>query len=157
MTLSPARDVELPLRSAAATELLSMLDDPDIGVDALGRRLALEPSLVARLLVLANSPFYAPRSEIVDVESAVVTIGQSALRALVLGLAIDSMLADDLAIDDGWWDRAIATAAAASVVAEVERADAGAAFCAGLLADVGHLVMALSSPHPETMCLPFGL
>lgn len=146
MSLPLAHEIDLPMLPDTVAELLALLDDADVDIDEIKHRISTEPTLVARLLTLANSPFYGRRWEVLEVSSAIMTVGQTSVQALVLGLAIDSILNDDSAIGPEWWDRAVLIAASATSLASHLGADTGAAFCAGLLCDIGELAIAMALP-----------
>lgn len=141
-----AHELDLPLRQTTVTDMLQMLDDPDVDIRNVGQRIATEPVLAARLLTLANSPFYGRRDAVLDLPAAVMTVGQTSVRALVLALAVDAILSDDLGLAPDWWDDCLHIGAIAASLAPATRADSGTAFCAGLLADIGHLAIAVSAP-----------
>ena len=141
-----AHELDLPLRQTTVTDMLTLLDDPTVDIRSIGQRIATEPVLAARLLTLANSPFYGRRNEVLDLPSAVMTVGQTSVRALVLALAVDAILSDDLGLGEHWWDDCLRVAATAGALASHLGADSGTAFCAGLLADIGQMAIAVSSP-----------
>ena len=141
-----AHELDLPLRQSTVSDMLGLLDDPTVDIRVVGQRIATEPVLTARLLTLANSPFYGRRDAVNDLSAAVMTVGQTSVRALVLALAVDAILSDDLGLGSDWWDDCLATGATAASLAPHVGTDGGSAFCAGLLADIGHLAIAVSSP-----------
>ena len=53
-----ARLHKLPAMPAVAMELINSLSDDNTEVDALARRIAQDQAIAARVLRVANSPFY---------------------------------------------------------------------------------------------------
>jgi HD-like signal output (HDOD) protein len=104
--------------------------------------------IAGRLLKMVNSPFYALNNPIASISQAVAIIGFSSLRSLVLAVGTAPILSSDLAAygftNQGLWKNSMATAALAREIAMrsgVSPAEAEEAFIAGLLRDVGMLVI----------------
>ena len=122
-----AHELDLPLRQSTVSDMLGLLDDPTVDIRVVGQRIATEPVLTARLLTLANSPFYGRRDAVNDLSAAVMTVGQTSVRALVLALAVDAILSDDLGLGSDWWDDCLATGATAASLAPHVGTDGGSA------------------------------
>jgi putative nucleotidyltransferase with HDIG domain len=116
-------------------------------VGELAALIARDQSLTARLLRLANSAFFAVRSRVTSIPQAVTVLGFVRVRDLVVGLTVWSALdARDPAgrrYRKRMWTHSATVAAVAKMLAERTGGDGGAAFAAGLLHDVGKLVLGL--------------
>jgi HD-like signal output (HDOD) protein len=104
--------------------------------------------LAGRLLKLVNSPFYGLGKQISSINQAVAIIGLASLKSLAVAASTSNILAVDLAgygyADKGLWVNSCATAALAKAVAQrngATRDDAEEYFVAGLLRDIGMLVL----------------
>ncbi len=104
--------------------------------------------LAGRLLKLVNSPFYGLGKQVSSITQAVTIIGLASLKSLAVAASTSSILAIDLAgygyADKGLWLNSCATAALAKAVAQrngASRDDAEEYFVAGLLRDIGMLVL----------------
>ncbi|MFN8052569.1 MAG: HDOD domain-containing protein [Acidimicrobiales bacterium] len=128
------------LRTAdtVATQVMSMLGDPEDGLNAAIAVVEVDPIFAARLLRLANSAAYAPLAAVRNVRRAGVMVGVDGLRLLAAQLATDSFSSR---MPPGFREHS-ATAAAACVAAGrifgVSRADA---YTMGLLHDLGWPVL----------------
>ena len=128
--------------------LLEVLESPAGGAGAIAAVLAGDVGLAAKILQVANSSFYAPRTRAVSLDMAVARLGAQTIRSLALmdGFARrldgrDPVLGRWLAAFN---DHAGETARLAQRLAEPAlRADA---FCAGLLHECGQLVFASCRP-----------
>lgn len=127
----------LPMQRSTVTQVLGVLDDPAKSAADVAHAMEVDPSLCVRVLHLANSPYFGLSGKVGSVERAVVALGNSVIRSLAVSTAAglfaertDDMLA-------GFWGHSIATAAAASFVAQSTRLPSGDALCAGLLHDLG--------------------
>jgi putative nucleotidyltransferase with HDIG domain len=119
----------------------------DVDTRQLTGLIARDQALTARLLRLANSAFFAVRSKVTTVQQAVTLLGFGRVRDLVLGLSVWGALDAKSPAGRRWrttlWTHSATVAAASKLLAERAGLDGGAAFTAGLLHDVGKLVLGL--------------
>lgn len=135
---------QIPSLSVVVAELLVSLNSDDADTATLVSKIAQDQGLAARVLRVANSPFYGLNSRVAAVSEAVVVLGFHAVRSLALAAGIlnvfppgSSTKFDRLA----FWRHAVGTGVCARVVAGHVGRDAEAAFTAGLLHDVGKLAL----------------
>lgn len=126
----------LPGLSPAMLAILPRLQDEDFAATEICRLLARDPLLTARVLRLANSPFYGLPRQVGTLQDAVMVLGTSNLRGLVLATGLIAAFADAESTQ-----RSLATAAAAGALAHALGRDTGAAFTAGLLHNLGELLL----------------
>jgi HD-like signal output (HDOD) protein len=105
-------------------------------------------AIAGRLLKLVNSPFYGLSHPVASITQGVAIIGFASLRSLVLAASTANLLANDLSgygfQTQGLWMNSIATAGVARAVAlrtGSSKDDAEEFFVAGLLRDIGMLVL----------------
>ncbi len=142
----------LPTLPLVASRMLQMVDDPRISAGALGRALSEDQVLTARVLKLANSSYYGFPRAIGTVNLAVVVLGFDAVKELVLSVAVMDLFrhgASDTRLDmPRFWDHSVRVAAAARQVARILRWKAvGEAFTAGILHDIGRVVLHQYQPR----------
>ena len=105
----------------------------------------IEPAYCVNLLTLANSPLYGHSREITSIQQAIVLIGFNNLNKLVLLLATKEVFdqGDHSKHQMEIYSHSLATAAVAQTLAahHNEAIDANAAFLAGMLHDIGKLVL----------------
>ena len=75
---------ELASLPAIAAQINSMAADPRYSADDLGAVISQDAALTARLLRVANSPFFGLSTNISTVPRAIAVIGTKPLRDLVL-------------------------------------------------------------------------
>lgn len=124
-TLSPAMQAILP-----------RLNDDAFDVNELSDMVAQDPILAARVLRLANSPFYGLPRQVGSLKEAVLILGFSSLRSVVLSAGLIGAFSDADAIA-----HSLATAAAARSLAKSLKRDQNTAFTAGLLHNLGALLL----------------
>jgi putative nucleotidyltransferase with HDIG domain len=140
----------LPALSPVACDALACIDHGDTN-DALTRILVQDPGLTSRLLKLANSSFYGLSGRVGSVREALMVLGLATVRNMVLACAVMEKLPGDRCdvIDgQGLWQHALGTGVAARLLARQAGLEPELAFTAGLLHDMGKLVLALYFPEP---------
>jgi putative nucleotidyltransferase with HDIG domain len=110
-----------------------------------------DQALTAKLLAIANSPYYGFRHEITSVSRAVVAIGYNEVRNLCMGLSLMNYMHPETFKDrleaEMMWLHSLLVSEAARIVAEkTGKMDAEMAFTAGLLHDVGKVILAAFFP-----------
>jgi len=146
----------LPAMPAVALELLQTLSGGDPDVDALAHRIARDQAIAARVLRVANSPFYGLQARVGSIHDAIVVLGFSAVRSLVLTSAVVTTLPAgrcDGFSADRFWRHVIGTAVAAQALARPLRRKPDHLFIAGLLHDIGRLVMVSAYPGHFTQVI----
>ncbi len=128
-----------------ATEILELTQDADVDVQQIVDCLQHDPALTASILRMVNSSHYGLSHRIASVPHAVTYMGRNALRLSVLSFGLVDRLVQGAPADlcRTYWRRTLTTATAASqlcTAAGEVRSDEG--YCAGLLADLGVLVLA---------------
>ena len=141
---------DLPALPAAVFELLELLGRDDVGTPALVAKISLDQALTAKTLRLANSSFYGMPRHVGSVSDATAVLGLRTVRVVLTAAALHgSFKPPECAGFDfmAFWRHAVSTAVCARLIASEIGADAEAAFTAGLLHDIGELILA--SSHPE--------
>ena len=140
----------LPALPAVALDLLNTLAGSEPDVISLARRIAQDQAIAARVLRVANSPFYGLQKRVGSVHDAVVVLGFYAVRSLVLAAAVVTGLPGGQCTGfepDRFWRHVMGTAVAAQALARRLGRDAEAIFVAGLLHDIGRLAMVAIYPE----------
>ena len=139
----------LPTVSARVNDLLN---DPQSCAYDFGKIISKDQALTARLLKLVNSAFYGFPRKIETVSRAVTIIGFNGLRGLILATSVLSMfkdLGDNVSFTmEDFWKHNLACGIASRVLATYKREkDPETYFVAGLLHDIGRLVLLESCPE----------
>ena len=137
----------LPSLPGVCAELTALLRDADVSIAAISEVLEKDPAMTAKLLQLVNSSFFGLRRTVFKVGDAVRMVGVELIKNLVMSFGILRVFktrAKQFSLD-AFQDHAVAVATLARHVSP-RREDADACFAAGLLHDVGKLVLAANSP-----------
>ncbi len=139
----------LPPLPQAALEALAALRDERSGNDHCAELIARDQALSARTLRLANSAFYGVPGRVAAIRDAVHLLGRRTLASLVTVATVSAQFPAEAAAARpllGFWRHALASALAARELARALRLDAETAFTAGLLHDIGRLLLATVAP-----------
>ena len=121
------------------------VDDPNCTIADIAKAVSKDPSFTVRLLQIANSSLYSFPSTIDTVAKAVSIIGTSQIRNLALSMsAVRSFagLPNELVSMENFWLHSLLCALVARHLAkEARRCDPDTLFTAGLLHDIGELVI----------------
>jgi putative nucleotidyltransferase with HDIG domain len=141
----------VPSPPAIYNRLREQLALPDASVEKVGRIIGDDPAMTVRILQLVNSAFFGLSRKICSPTEAATLLGMETIKALVLWTHIFSgqsspdlrRLADEVS------RHSLLTAQLARQIIEWEEGDnqtKESAMTAGLLHDVGKLVLAFNSP-----------
>ncbi|MEJ5367476.1 MAG: HDOD domain-containing protein [Bryobacteraceae bacterium] len=139
----------LPPFSPVAMRLVALLSDENVHVDQVSRFIAAEPVFAARVLQLANSPLFALMRQVTSIPQAVIVIGLERVKAIALTRAIGDFVAPVLRRKTlaACWRNTLAGAVVAEALAPLFQLDAGTAYTAGLLRDIGRLALLVKYPE----------
>jgi len=147
----------LPTLPTVASRLISLTQSPQTSATQIGGLISQDQALTARVLRLVNSAYYGFPKQISTINHAVVILGFSRVKNVVLAASVFGMKGQnspgrfDAA---GFWAHSLGAAVAARTIArEFGRGDPEEAFVCGLLHDVGKLVLGQVSPADYDTCL----
>ena len=133
---------ELPVMPPVAAEVMKKAEDPDTNLPSLTALISRDAALVVRVLKIANSSFYSMPRKITTVQQAIVLLGYSTLRSVVVAAAIKDVFARFGLAEHLLWEHAVGAGVAASLVAQqVGGIARDEAMVGGLLHDIGKLLM----------------
>lgn len=128
-----------------AFQILRLLQDENVEVYQLAECLEADPALASNVLRLVNSSYFGLARNVGSLQHAVTFMGIRSLRLAVLSFGLLQQLVRDTParVYGDFWRRSLTKASVASRLAVKRREVAGdEAYSAGLLADVGVLLLA---------------
>jgi len=139
----------LPTPPIVFNQIQNALSQPNVSAGQVAAILSEDPAMSAKVLKLTNSAFYGLAREVESVKQAVVVIGLEAVRNLVLSASVLEMFTGDNidpTYQEHYWRHSLATASASRILAKQTKSkamfDSDSAFSAGLLHDIGKMVIA---------------
>jgi putative nucleotidyltransferase with HDIG domain len=147
----------LPTAPGVLVRLITLFQQPDRHIDDVVALIRQDPSLTAGVLRYANSALFAPETPIVEVFDAIEWVGFSQVyHAVVANLASQILQltkgACELDVNRLWLHSATA-AVYAGAIGKRAGENEGLAFTAGLLHDVGKIVLSLAEGEEYTALL----
>lgn len=139
----------LPASPSLLPKLLPKLADVDANFDEIVDIIMLDPGLTAKLLHICNSAFFGQTEPIDNVQEAVARVGYQAVYLLVAMISGASSfpLPSPKGVDVGrLWAHSVTAAFSTKYIAESTHQDSNLLFTAGLLHDVGKIVIAQAQP-----------
>lgn len=134
------RVTELPF-SPVAARILELARDERIGAREIARIIAQDQAFTARLLKIANSPYYGQNRAVTTVTQAVPVLGIDTISSLALALHSFSALAHDdnpiLTLRDLWEHSMACGFFSRQIAKRIGHPGAEETFIAGLLHDMG--------------------
>lgn len=138
---------ELPALPSTIARLLGLLDDELASAESVLEVIGCDPALTANLLKLCNSAYYGLRRQVGTVQEALVMLGNRTVVSLAFAASLGDVLRGPLAgyrlERDTLWRHSLAVAIGAAHLADAhgDRALRERAFTAGLVHDIGKLVL----------------
>jgi len=136
---------DIPPLSPVVVDVLDFINNSDeIDFSILENKIIQEPGLTGRILNLANSSFFGMPGAIGSLKDACLVLGINAIRNLVISSAMMEKFPANSGKNldlEGLWKHAVGTAAAARVLAKHVSLDEEQAFTAGLLHDIGKMIL----------------
>lgn len=135
---------DLPSLPAVLMEVLDSIDQDAININQLTRKIMLDQSLTAQILRFANSSFYNTQSRVTTIQQAINLIGVSGTRTLIMNAVFKHSfpVCPCKGFDfNVFWRHSIAVGVCAKVLARHLQLNQDFAYTAGLLHDIGRLVL----------------
>ena len=130
-----------------------MVDDPNSSALDIAKVLSRDPNLTAQLLRIANSPYYGFPSRVETIARAITVIGMQDLRDLVLSTSVINAFGADkneLINMEKYWRHSLFTGFIARELGSKTTTKVlckERLFTAGLLHDIGQLIMTAKIPE----------
>lgn len=146
--------VSFPEAAARITEVVDAAESSDKEV---AQAISLDPALAARVLRVANSAYYSTGVRADSVERAVKVLGRQRMRDLAVGIsairAFEGIPVEVVSMED-FWSHSVYCGILANSIADLsESKHIESAFTAGLLHDIGQLVLFMRAPEVSRQAL----
>jgi HD-like signal output (HDOD) protein len=137
--------------------LKAVVDDPESSMADVASVVANDPALTARLLKIANSPYFGFPAKIATVARATSLLGTQQIHDLVLATTVTkafSAIPTELVSMQDFWSNSICCGLLCRRLAqECNVLDSERLFVEGLLHDIGHLIMYQGVPEASAAAL----
>lgn len=140
-----ARSENLPVLPQAVSQVLRLADDPNSSARDLERVIERDPAITAKILKAANSAYYGG-ANVPTISRAITFLGMNAVRSLMVSLAFQQMIGGRSSAQRfckiAYWRHCLGVATASRILGKIKIPQlAEELYCAGMLHDVGMLVL----------------
>jgi putative nucleotidyltransferase with HDIG domain len=149
---------ELPTIPSVFLAVNKMLSDPRTSATDVGLVVSSDQVITSKILKVANSAFYGFSSKVNTISHAIAVLGFSSTKNIVLTTSVLTTLnfktpVKGFSLAD-FWKHSVATGAIAKLIAkEMDPQKQEEAFVAGLLHDIGKLILAICAQEDFIICL----
>jgi len=143
-----AESHSLPTVPKVVRDLIEVLSNDNATLSQVARKIDVDQVLTAKMLRLANSPYYGVRKKISTMEEAIRMLGLSSIRTLVISSNLTGTFKKIPNVDlPKFWRHSLRVASVARYLAGKTRsADPNLAFTVGSMHAIGHLIMSIVMP-----------
>jgi len=136
------RAADLPTIPVVAIKVMQLIESESATAEELAKIVASDPAVAARVLKISNSSFYGCQRQIQTLSSAIVVLGFSTLRSLVVAASVKQVYRPYGLTEKMLWEHSFAAGLAARIIAGQTRAvNEEEAFLGGLFHDIGKIIM----------------
>ena len=131
---------ELSTIPAVATQVLRLLDQPDINTEEITDLMLSDQVMTARVLKPINSPVYSPAYKTTPLKTALVSLGLDDIREMALTTSLIQAFEKEPGIFevDIFWEQALGVGMASKIItSKIGYADPEKAYTAGIIHNLG--------------------
>ena len=144
---------DLPVLPEISQKIIDLTDAPDPNVNEISALIQADPSITARILKMINSGYFSLRKEVISVRQAVILLGLSQIRNLVVTMLTVNHFKDrsgaQIVLSD-FWNHSLAVATMAQNLGEKFGFEKpGDLYLSGLLHDIGKII--IQTYYPKDM------
>lgn len=141
----------LPVIPQILVQLIDACHQPEVDMQVISELVKKDAALAAKVLQLCNSAFIGARSSFIDIKQAVIYLGANAVKNLAISVSVQQIFrrveTNGLLNIDRFWYHSYQNAILAARIAEaVSYPNPPEAYLAGLLHDIGKLLLWMAFP-----------
>ncbi len=143
---------DLATLPVVASKILHLLENENINIQMIARLVESDPALSIKVLRIANSPIFASRVEVTSLSQAIMNLGINRLSNIILSVSIFSKFMmnknQNLAkyVDKFWWHSSSVGVVSKIFAQKTQQNFKEKEFLAGLLHDIGKLILMQYDP-----------
>lgn len=140
--------VDIPSLPPIAMKVLQLINDDYSSIKELEKLIGRDQSFSARLLRIANSPYYGRDRSIDTISTGILLIGFNTMKSLVVAASLKDLHRKFGLFEQRLWEHSLGVSIAASLLAiETKLMTPEEAMIGGLIHDVGKTILNNSMPE----------
>lgn len=133
---------DLPTIPVVATKVMQLIESESATADEMAKVVASDPAVAARVLKISNSSFYGCQRQIQTLSHAIMVLGFSTLKSLVVAASVKQVYKPYGLTEKMLWEHSFGAGLSARVIAKTTRlVNEEEAFLGGLFHDIGKIIM----------------
>ena len=131
---------DLPTIPVGATQVLQLLDQPDVQIEEVADLMLSDQVMTARVMKMINSPVYKPEHEITSLKRALVYLGLRHIREVALTTSLISAFDENKGAMEvsAFWEHSFGVGMVSKIIAKkVGYPDLEKAYIAGIIHNLG--------------------
>ncbi len=137
-------EITLPSPPAIAVQILNTVQKEEAALSELVNIISADPALTGKMLQIANSGFYALKTEVTSIDRALSVLGTNVIKNIALSFVIATDLREEKQSGfdfDDYWRRSVTSAVAAKLLTQQLGQKDDDIFVTALLHNIGMLVL----------------
>ncbi|MBA4390200.1 MAG: histidine kinase [Syntrophus sp. (in: bacteria)] len=135
----------LPTIPKVLKKLLVVIENPRVSLNEISNFISSDPALTIKVLKMVNSPVYGFPGRISSVNQAVILLGLTVVRGLLLGVSVFELMQKTML---GLWEHSLGTAIVSRLIAVKKGLkEPDELSVDGLLHDIGKVLLILQYPE----------
>lgn len=133
---------DLPTIPIVATKVMQLIESERASAEEIAKVVASDPAVAARVLKISNSSFYGCQRQIQTLSHAIMVLGFSTLKSLVVAASVKQVYKPYGLTEKMLWEHSFGAGLAARIIAKKTRqVNEEEAFLGGLFHDIGKNIM----------------
>jgi putative nucleotidyltransferase with HDIG domain len=134
----------LPTIPKTLKKILGVIENPRISLNEISSFVSGDPVLTTKVLIMVNSPIYGFPGRISSVNQAVILLGLTVVKGLLLGVSVFELMQKTMI---GLWEHSLGAAIVCRLIAKRKGLkEPDELSIAGLLHDIGKILLVLQYP-----------
>ncbi|MGI6387095.1 MAG: HDOD domain-containing protein [Desulfomonilia bacterium] len=139
----------IPALDATRMRLFEVLQSDDVDIERVERIISTDPAVTAKVMKLANSPFYRHAQKHLGLHQSLLTIGLDMVKCISLSMTVMGTLKCETRYARDLWTHSYA-AAVIAISLSASRAEKDRLFTGALLHDLGRMIFLFLAPEVYT-------
>tara|TARA_R110001592_G_scaffold97541_1_gene279433 strand:- start:3362 stop:4192 length:831 start_codon:yes stop_codon:yes gene_type:complete len=138
---------KLPVLPVLLLELMDSFSNEKAQVEDIAKKVAMDQSISAKVIRMANSAAYRRGKEVESIEQAVIRLGLIQVRSMVVAAALSNTFPDIPGFDKNkFWTDTFTTASIAKALAKHTKVNTETAFTCAMMHNIGELLLQILKP-----------